>query len=93
MKGFKAAIAIGLLVAAGIAIFEWSAPESGTRSLLVYPLFPGYTVGFFLTQLGARKPVAYFSAWFANSAVFWCLWKILDWLFSKTAPTRSQSPD
>ena len=81
MKGLKSVSAIGLLVAAGVTTFQLSSPESAARSILVYPLLPGYTAGLFVTQLGGNSRIALFSVWFVNSGLYWVLWNVLQWFF------------
>jgi len=82
---FKSFFVIAILVAIASAAFEWSAPYSLTRSVLVYPLFLGSVAGFVLGQRGEYKFIGYFSAWVVDSALYWSLWKILLLIFHKTA--------
>jgi len=81
---FKSFLVIGILVAIAGTAYEWSAPYSLTRSVLLYPLFPGSLVGFVLGQQGEYKFVGYFSGWVVDTALYWFLWKMLLLLVHKT---------
>jgi hypothetical protein len=77
MSLLKPAIIVGILIACGMAVFDHSAPDSLLRSLLIYPLFPGYFAGFVLGQQGEYKLVGYLSCWIVDTGVYLFLWNML----------------
>ena len=80
---FVSFVIIGILVAAGMKVFDQSAPGSPMRSLLVNLLFPGLTAGFALGQRGEYRLVGYVACWIVNSALYWFLLKMLLLLVRK----------
>jgi hypothetical protein len=91
MKALESVAAIGLLVAVGVAVFELCSPDAIARSILVYPLLPGYAAGFFVTQLGGSSRFALFSVWLVNSGLYWLLWNMLRWFFGKVRASARPS--
>src|SRR5882672_3138499 len=77
MGHIKSAAIIGILVAAGIAAVQLSAPFSLVRSVLIYPLFPGMVGGLFFSGHGGNIPVAIFSSWIVDTGLYWGLWTML----------------
>jgi len=83
MRHFKSAFWIALVVAAAMAVFAWAGQDSILRSILVYPLSPGFTAGLFFSDYGGNMLVGNLTCWIVNSAIYWVLWLIVSFATRK----------
>jgi hypothetical protein len=83
MRHFKSAFWIALVVAAAMAVFTWAGQDSILRSILVYPLSPGFTAGLFFSDYGGNMLVGNLTCWIVNSAIYWVLWLIVSFATRK----------
>ena len=78
MRYFKSAVSISIVVAGAMGVFEWAGRGSLLQSIVLYPLFPGLVAGLFFSGHGGNAPVAIFSCWIVDSAIYWLLWLIVS---------------
>jgi hypothetical protein len=90
MSHIKSTVIIGILVAAGIAAFQLSAPFSGVRSVLIFPLLPGMVAGLFFSGHGGNTPVAFFSGWIVDTGLYWGLWTMLSSVIRPLSRRKTQ---
>jgi hypothetical protein len=83
MRRFKSPVLIALVVAAAMAVFDRAGQDSILRSILVYPLSPGFAAGLFFSGHGGNMVVGNLTRWIVNSAIYWLLWLIVSSMMRK----------